>query len=453
MTVGVAWMRRFYFDVFTLDPSRFALFRGDHELPLRPKAFDVLRYLVEHAGEVVSKEALFEAVWDGVARTDGSLVQCIKDIREVLGDADHQVIKAVPKRGYLFTSEVSTEGADRSSAASQSESRAARPLYNAVQYALAAQWRAAALVAAGMLIAAAGLAAWTLRDRPLSPNVNAAYYAMLGHALLDKRTPKTNTSNDVLVLFDKALSLDPNSVPALLGYARAMLIEVMEGWAQRDLRLARLDQAEIAIERAVKLEPRNAAAHRLRASLLRARGDPVGAITTFEHALALNPNSAWGHAELGRSKIDVGRSEDALVDIEHAIRLSPADPLRHIWYAWAGLAAIHIGDKEVALRWLVKAHEAEPANVVASLLLAIAYAEIGREDEARALMAERLARPPTLTLWSWNQDHSSRNPLVAKQRERITAVLRRLGVPEGKIKTGSVQRPDRTPCAAPFRVT
>jgi DNA-binding winged helix-turn-helix (wHTH) protein len=37
---------------------------------------------------------------------DDSLVRCVKDIREALGDSDHRIIKTVPKRGYLFAAEV-----------------------------------------------------------------------------------------------------------------------------------------------------------------------------------------------------------------------------------------------------------------------------------------------------------------------------------------------------------
>jgi DNA-binding winged helix-turn-helix (wHTH) protein len=101
-------MRVLRFDVFTLDLPRRALRREGKELALRPQAFDVLAFLVEHAGQVVSKKELFDAVWAGAARTDDSLVQCIMDIRNALGDDDHRIIKTVPRRGYVFMAEVAT---------------------------------------------------------------------------------------------------------------------------------------------------------------------------------------------------------------------------------------------------------------------------------------------------------------------------------------------------------
>ena len=101
--------RMLCFDVYSLDLMRCALMRGDREVQLRPKAFDVLRYLAEHGGRVVSKEELINAAWPGVFVTDDSLVQCIKDIRDALSDRAQRIIKTVPRRGYLFAAEVSAK--------------------------------------------------------------------------------------------------------------------------------------------------------------------------------------------------------------------------------------------------------------------------------------------------------------------------------------------------------
>lgn len=90
------------FDRFALDLTRGRLRAGDQDIALRPKAFDVLRHLAENTGRLVSKQELFEAVWPNVAVTDDSLVQCIRELRDKLGDADHHLIETVPRRGYLL---------------------------------------------------------------------------------------------------------------------------------------------------------------------------------------------------------------------------------------------------------------------------------------------------------------------------------------------------------------
>ena len=105
-------LRVLSFGGHALDLQRCAVTRGDHEIQLRPKAFDVLRYLAEHAGRVVSKEELIKAAWPDVFVTDDSLVQCIKDIREALSDDAHQIIKTMPRRGYLFAAELTDKRLD-----------------------------------------------------------------------------------------------------------------------------------------------------------------------------------------------------------------------------------------------------------------------------------------------------------------------------------------------------
>ena len=75
-------------------------------VPLRPKCYKVLEYLVRHAGVLVSKSELLDAVWPDVVVTEDSLVQCLIEIRRALNDDDRQMIKTIPKRGYLLDVEV-----------------------------------------------------------------------------------------------------------------------------------------------------------------------------------------------------------------------------------------------------------------------------------------------------------------------------------------------------------
>jgi DNA-binding winged helix-turn-helix (wHTH) protein/pimeloyl-ACP methyl ester carboxylesterase len=97
------------FETYALDLQRCALLRDGAQLQLRPKSFDVLRYLAEHAGSLVSKDELIQAVWPGIFVTDDSVVQCIREIRAAIQDDEHRIIKTVARRGYLFAAELSGE--------------------------------------------------------------------------------------------------------------------------------------------------------------------------------------------------------------------------------------------------------------------------------------------------------------------------------------------------------
>ena len=69
---------------------------------LRPQAFQVLRYLAVEAGRLVSKDQLLAAVWPDVVVTDDSLVQAIGDVRRALGPRGRDVVRTIPRRGYLL---------------------------------------------------------------------------------------------------------------------------------------------------------------------------------------------------------------------------------------------------------------------------------------------------------------------------------------------------------------
>ena len=96
------------FDGFVLDPGRGVLRAEDGgELALRPKAFALLRHMVEHAGRLVDRDELMQAVWPGVFVSDDSIAQCVKEIRRALGDHEQRILRTLPRRGYLLAVPVS----------------------------------------------------------------------------------------------------------------------------------------------------------------------------------------------------------------------------------------------------------------------------------------------------------------------------------------------------------
>lgn len=96
----------FEFGEFKLDLTRGCLLKGMHEIKLRPKVYEALKYLVENPGRLISKKELIQAVWPETFVTDDSLVQCTLELRRALDDQAQQLLKTVPRRGYLFTPEV-----------------------------------------------------------------------------------------------------------------------------------------------------------------------------------------------------------------------------------------------------------------------------------------------------------------------------------------------------------
>ena len=83
------------------DPATFQLTdENKRPISIREKSLRVLSELAARNGEIVSKDDLFDTVWSGKAISDDSLVQCIKDIRRALGDANHTLLRTTIGRGY-----------------------------------------------------------------------------------------------------------------------------------------------------------------------------------------------------------------------------------------------------------------------------------------------------------------------------------------------------------------
>ena len=276
--------------------------------------------------------------------------------------------------------------------------------------------------------------------RPLPAVPTARHYAFLSLSRVLNRERDAATNREALALSQKALELDANSVPALVGYARAILNIAQHGRVPGERRSALLDEAEQALQRAIARAPLDvAAALDERGRLLHARGDYDGAIAAYEHALAVNPTFAPLHGHLGIAKIAAGRAGEAIAHIEEAIKLSPTDPLNYLWYFAAGRAAIHIGDFDGAVRWLQKSRHANRAYGPPVSWLAIAYVGLGREDEGRALLQQHLkGKNANMTIAEWTK-RVLRN-LPAEQRMRIEGLLRRLGVPDGEVQVGAGDR-------------
>jgi DNA-binding winged helix-turn-helix (wHTH) protein/TolB-like protein len=196
MTEPIA--RAYEFSGFRVDPGRRLLVGlDDKPVFLKPKAFDTLLYLVEHAGEVCEKRALMQAIWPGLVVEENNLNQNVSTLRRVLGErrGEHRFIVTEAGRGYRFVAPVTTlTGA---SAATASEPPAAESLEVAARSTPRARKRLVPVVAASALVVALALATslwqWWGGDVPLpnsvavlpfenlSPNPDDAYVAAALH--------------------------------------------------------------------------------------------------------------------------------------------------------------------------------------------------------------------------------------------------------------------------------
>ncbi len=97
------------FGEFRLDAAKRLLLKADDEIvPLMPKAFDTLLYLVRNSGKIIEKEELMREIWADSFVEENNLSQNISILRKTLGErrGEHRFIATVPGRGFKFVAEV-----------------------------------------------------------------------------------------------------------------------------------------------------------------------------------------------------------------------------------------------------------------------------------------------------------------------------------------------------------
>jgi len=97
-----------HFGPFMLDGRQRRLERDGLAVEIRPKQFDALQLLIAHAGDLVTREQFYAALWPNTVVSETSLSKYIWQLRHILGDNDDNgnYIETVPKLGYRFIAAV-----------------------------------------------------------------------------------------------------------------------------------------------------------------------------------------------------------------------------------------------------------------------------------------------------------------------------------------------------------
>ena len=98
----------YHFDGHELDPDRRLLLRGAKPVPLQPKVFELLLFLIVHRARVVPKGMLFRELWPDSYVTTASLTRLVKEARRAVDDDGkrQRVIQTVHGFGYRFVADV-----------------------------------------------------------------------------------------------------------------------------------------------------------------------------------------------------------------------------------------------------------------------------------------------------------------------------------------------------------
>ena len=315
--------RGYRFGPFCLDIDRAALLKNGETVRLRRQSFDVLLFLIERHGRLVEKEELLQAIWGNTPVTDDSLTHCLIDIRKVLGDSQHELIRTVPRRGFIFDIPV--------------HSLQERSKRSYLRMAIAA-----CLVAAITFMAASNIQYLNQADKAEPQDlVDADARGLYRQArfLFNRRGP--NDMEKARQYYLKAIDIAPEYADAWAGVAATHYIDFTEN---------RADKSKLAVIKAFA-----------------------------EKAIAIDPDNAEGHFRLARYYALTDDDEAAERHLKYAFAKHPHDPL--LLTVMAGRYERR-GDIDLAIEASYEAVQADPLAVSYRGDLAWYLLAAGRFEEA-----------------------------------------------------------------------
>jgi DNA-binding winged helix-turn-helix (wHTH) protein/Flp pilus assembly protein TadD len=380
------------------------------EAQLRNKSKDVLLYLLETPNQTVLKTALLERVWADVTVTDESLVQCIADIRKIIGTDAKRVLETIPREGYRINAEPKTTNLTRG--------------------------RLAALCLGLVAVCIVTWSYWPKAETlPLDiADANPAFESQLGtnnkEAYLEVLKGRVSSNQfshgESLVAerhFRRAISLDTNFARAHAELGTLLAVRFENNWAF--LEDADKDKSLYYAERAISLDPDLWLGHYALGRLHSVFENFDAAETHLQTAMSLEPDKEDARAYLGIVKNFRGDAESAIAILDAAVRSHPNPP--HWYYFGLGHAYFNAGDidqADAALRKCLQLAENSPYCLryyIALLGQEGRYSEARQFGETYAAMGFELSVSSILKLMSFHHPND---------RLQLAEALRLAGLPD-----------------------
>jgi adenylate cyclase len=266
-------------------------------------------------------------------------------------------------------------------------------------------------------------------EREKTTDPDAQDLIMRGWAVY-QRSQASTSRDDAKQLFERALKIEPNSYEAKLGIASVLVISLSNGSDQPEEEEA---EAEKLLSELRARDSNRSQLHSMIALLRRYQNRLPESRIEYERAIALDPNNAAAIGQLGVTLIYLGDPAAAIPLEEKRIKLNPNDPNIALAYWSLGLAHLLQGQIAEALDWLTKARAANPHIYYIDLDLAAALALNGDLPGAHEALAASLKLRPEINSmvrqrarWAY-----SNNPAYRALAEKTVDVgLRKAGMPD-----------------------
>jgi adenylate cyclase len=256
--------------------------------------------------------------------------------------------------------------------------------------------------------------------RKATDNLEAYDFYLRGMAsLLRAGTERKKEANvQARQLFEKAVKLDLQYAIAYVGLGFTYCYDGLYQWNPDQMQS--FERAIDLAQRAIALDSSLSQPHLLLSRVYVWKKHYEQALAEAQQAVALDPNDSEGYRFLGEALISAGRPEEAIELTKKAMRLNPR--FQYVYLSNLGRAYRLTGQYTEAIAPLKKSVTLNPNFLPAHFNLAICYAELGREDEARAEVTEILRLEPDYSLEHAKQQMPHKDPAVG---EHYLATLRK----------------------------
>jgi DNA-binding winged helix-turn-helix (wHTH) protein/tetratricopeptide (TPR) repeat protein len=231
-------------------------------------------------------------------------------------------------------------------------------------------------------------------------------------------------------MLQKALADEPDNVDLAVALAALQLRGIQMVWYSPDDAIAAEAHAGATLVRALRAKPNYIPVLETYCRFLSATNRFVDSLVICARALSFDPWNGLALYLVGLGQIHLGRFEDALATFRQADRFDTPQVSRWTWLLGAGWASIMMGHDGDALPWLQRSIAITPASGRSHMLIAAAYLQLGRIDEARAAMQEGLKLRPGTTALNVSPPTRDASPVFVEAGERIIKLMVAAGLPE-----------------------
>ena len=368
---------------------------------VEPRTMRVVLALADADGRVLSRDDLIRTCWDGVIVGEDAVQRSIALARRAIAAIGGQLtIGTVARVGYRLVFE------GRCSEAATIDDGTRNPnSFTRRQLAVSG------IAAFGVMAGVGALGVW--RHGPTKRNAHVDALILRGEQSLRDGLPDSELQG--AGFFRQAIALDQNNARAwgLLALASRNAVEN----ASPANSAASVRYAELAIKRALILDPENADALLARATLMPDFGDWAKAEDRIREVLIVAPEHSWSLSALGNLLGSVGRDRASLESTKKASELEPLSPVLQYRLAYKLWIADRIGEADQVIDGALQLWPRHQSVVMARFLL---FVWTGRYDAARVMLngeetRESFMAPAFADMWRRSiVGLESRNPSAVR---------------------------------------